>query len=63
LDVQAIDNDGNVQMWQKGQDDFGDGITLLMSPFIGAISGFVLTVVVLMVILFIGSVKSLLSKS
>ncbi len=63
LMLQAIDRDGNIQMWRKGQDDFGDPIMLLMSPFVGAILGFVITIVVLMVILFIGSVKSLVSKS
>ncbi len=63
LTVQAIDQAGNVQMWRKGQDDFGDGLMVLMSPAIGAILGFVATILVFIVILFIGSVKSLMSRN
>jgi hypothetical protein len=42
LDAQAIDHDGKVLMWQKGQDDFGDPLMLTSSPIFGAVGGFLL---------------------
>jgi hypothetical protein len=63
LDVQAIDRDGNIQMWSKGQDDFGSGLLVLMSPIIGVVLGFITAIIVLIVLLFRDSVVSLVSRS
>ena len=51
LDVQAIDREGNVLMWQEGQDDFGDALMLTSSPILGAVSGFVLALLLLVIVL------------
>jgi hypothetical protein len=45
LKVQAIDDTGNVQMWRKGHDDFGDPLMLVSSPFLGAIYGLIPAVI------------------
>jgi hypothetical protein len=51
LDAQAIDRDGNVQMWQKGIDDFGDPLLLTASPILGAVGGFILALLLLVIVL------------
>ena len=42
VEVQAIDREGNVLIWQEGQDDFGDALMLTNSPLFGAAGGFIL---------------------
>ena len=37
--IQAIDYTGNVIMWQKGHDDFGDVINFIISPLWGSAGG------------------------
>lgn len=51
LKVQAIDRAGNVQMWRKGQDDFGDPLMLVASPFLGAIYGLIPAVILTVIVL------------
>ena len=51
LDIQAIDHDGNVLMWQKGQDDFGDPLMLTTSPIFGAVGGFLLALLLFVIAL------------
>jgi hypothetical protein len=51
LDVQAIDREGSVLMWQEGQDDFGDALMLTSSPILGAVSGFILALLLLVIVL------------
>jgi hypothetical protein len=50
LKVQAIDEAGNVQMWRKGQDDFGDPLMLVSSPFLGAIYGLILAIILTVIV-------------
>lgn len=51
IDIQAIDRNGNIQMWQKGIDDFGDPLMLAYSPVIGAVGGLILAILLFVIAL------------
>jgi len=51
VNVQAINREGNIQMWQEGQDDFGDALMLTTTPLFGVVVGFVLALLILIIAL------------
>jgi len=52
LNITAIDNIGTVYSWDQIIGEEGEGLVLLLSPFIGAVAGFLLGCIILLMILF-----------
>jgi len=51
VDVQAINREGNIQMWQEGQDDFGDALMLTTFPVFGAFGGLLIALILFIIVL------------